>query len=79
MYVPLQRRLKGLLPNMHGQHPEPAIGLCITFINVVGLLIGNHARAGPVPSKWPKHTALVVAVGHRYGVAQTHNIEQILS
>ena len=77
MYVLLQRQLKGWLINMHGQHPKPAIGPRICFTNVVGLLLGNHARAGATTSEWPTETALVVAVGHCNGVAQALTLEQI--
>ena len=77
MHVPLQCRLKGLFPNIHGQHTKPAIGLCIIFINVVGLLLGDHARAGPTPSKWPTEMALAVAVGHIDGVVQAQTHEQM--
>ena len=76
MHVPPQRQLKGSLPNMHERHPKPAIGLCVIFINVVGLLLGGHARAGPTRSKWPTKTALAVAVGHRAGVVQARTLEQ---
>ena len=70
MHVPLQRWLKGWLPNIHGRHPEPAIGPRIMFSNVVGLLLGNHASAGATPPTWPTETALAVAVGHCNEVAQ---------
>ena len=77
MHVRHQRWLKGSLPKMHEQHPKPAIDLCIIFISVVGLLLGNHTHAGPMPSKWPTETALVVAVGPLDGVVQAQTLEQI--
>ena len=43
-----------------------AIGRSIIFNKVLGLLIllGDHARVGATPSKWPTETALTVAVDH---------------
>ena len=70
MHVLLQQRLKGWILNMYGQHPKPAMGLCIILINVVGLLLGDHACTGATSSKWPTETALTLAVGHCDGVAQ---------
>ena len=52
---------------MHGQHPAAAIGPRIIFSNIVGLPLGDHARAGAAPLPWPTETAFVVAVGHRDG------------
>ena len=62
---------------MHGQHPDLVIDLCILFINVVGMMLGNHARADVMPSKWPIEMALAVAVGHHNGVAQAFTLEQM--
>ena len=64
MHVGSQRPLVGQLPNMHGQHPEPAKGPSITFAKVLGLLLGHHARADVTPLPWPPETAFVVAAGH---------------
>ena len=49
MHVESQRKLKRRLPNMHGQHPEPAKGPCIILEKVPGLLLGNDGRAGATP------------------------------
>ena len=76
-HVPLQRHLKGWLTNMFGQHPGPTIGPHIIFTNVVVLLIGNHARAGVTPSKWPTEAALTDTVGHCNGVAQALTLKQM--
>ena len=59
---------------MHGRHPKTAIDLCIIFINVAGLLIGDHAHAGPTPLKRPTEMDLVIAVGHREDVAQAQTL-----
>ena len=77
MYLPLQRRLKRRVPNMHGRHPAAVIGLRIMFSNVVGLLLDDHARFGATPSSWPTDTVLVVAVGHRDSVAQAFTLEKM--
>ena len=53
---------------MHGRHKQAAQLLLIIFSNVVGLLLGDHARASATPSKWPTETALAVAVGHHNGI-----------
>ena len=54
--------------NMHGWHPQAAKRLCIIYSKLLGLLLGNHARAGSRPSKWTTETALAVAVDHCNGV-----------
>ena len=77
MHLPLQCRLKGWLPNMHGRHPEPTIGPYIIFSNIVGLLLGNHARDGATSSKWPTEMALAVIVGHCDGVAQAFTLKKM--
>ena len=46
MHLTLQHRLKRQFPNMHGQHPVATIGPRITFSNVVGLILGDHACVG---------------------------------
>ena len=71
MDVPLQRRLKGWLPNMHGHHPELVVGPRIIFSTAAGLLIVNHTCAGATPLECPTETACAVAVRHYNGVAQT--------
>ena len=38
------------------------------YSKLVGLLLGDHARAGATPSKWPTETACAVSVDHRDGV-----------
>ena len=53
---------------MHGCHPWAVDALCIIFSSVVGLLLGNHARAGATPSKWPTEMACAIAVDHHDGV-----------
>ena len=55
---------------MHGRHPATAIGRSTIFNTVLGLLLGDHARAGATSSKWPTETAVAVAVGHCNDVAQ---------
>ena len=77
MHATLQRRLKGLLSNMHGQHPKPAIGLCIIFINIVGLLLGDHACTSATPLSRPTEKALAVAVGHCDGVTQAFTLQKM--
>ena len=77
MHLPLQRRLKRQLPNMHGQHPGVAIGLRIIFTNVIGLLLGDHACAGAMPLSWSTETVLAVTVDYLDGVAQTFTVEQV--
>ena len=66
-YVGSQQTLVVRLPNMHERHPWASKGLCITLSKLVGLLLGNHARAGATPSKWPTETAYDIAVDHRNG------------
>ena len=77
MHLPLQRQLKRRLPNMYGRHPATAIGRSIIFGKVLGLLLGNHARASTTPLKWPTETVLAVAVGHCNGVIQTSTLKQM--
>ena len=55
---------------MHWRHSTAEIGLSIIFSNVVGLLLGVHARTGATPLSWPTKMASAVAVGHHNGVAQ---------
>ena len=70
MHILLQRWLKRQLLNIHVWHSATAIGWSIIFINDLGLLLGNHTRAGVTPSPWPTETVSVDAVGHRDGVLQ---------
>ena len=67
MYLLLQCWLTGLVFNMHGLHSEPTIGPRIIFSNLIGLLLGNHARAGATSSKCPAETARAVAIGYLDG------------
>ena len=62
---------------MHERHPREAGCYCIIFKKVVALLLGDHARAGVTPSKWPAETALAVAAGYLVAVAQAINLEQM--
>ena len=39
------------------------------FSKLLGLLLGDHTRAGATPSKWPTETICVVAVDHRDSVS----------
>ena len=41
--------------------------LCILSSKLLGLLLGDHARAGATSLKWPTETALAVAVEHHDG------------
>ena len=77
MYVKLQRRLKGWLPNMHGQHPGPVIGPCIVVTNVEDLLLGDHVRACATPPKLPTETIIAVAVNHCNGVVYASTLKQM--
>ena len=77
MHLPLQRRLKVLLPNMPGQYPTVMICLCIIVSNVVGLLLGNHACAYTTPSSWSAETVFAVAVGYQNGIKQALTFEQM--
>ena len=62
---------------MHERHPEPVIGLCIIFINVVGLLLGNYAHTGHTSLEWPSEMTLSVTVDHCNGAAKTQTLKQI--
>ena len=55
---------------MHGRHPETAKGPSIILIKVLGLLIGDYARAVATPSPRPTKTAFGVTVGHCNDVLQ---------
>ena len=70
MHLPIQHQLKGYLLNMHGRHPDVAIWLRIIFSNLIGLLLGDHARTGATSPKRPTEMAPTVTVGHCNGVAQ---------
>ena len=41
--------------------------LCITVSKLLGLLLGNHARAGATPSEWPTEMDFAFAVDNRDG------------
>ena len=77
MHLPLQHVLKRQLLNMHGRHPVTAIGQSNIFNKRVGLLLGDHARAGATPSKCPTEMTLAVAVGHHNGVVQAFTLEEM--
>ena len=47
------------------------------FSSVVGLLLGNHARAGAMPSTLSTETAHAVAVGHRDDIVRAFTLEQL--
>ena len=47
------------------------------FSSVIGLLLGDYARASATPSKWPTETAHAVAMGHRDGVVWGLTLEQL--
>ena len=70
MHVGSQRLLVGWPSNMHGRHPETAKGPSIILIKVLGLLIGDYARAVATPSPRPTKTAFGVTVGHCNDVLQ---------
>ena len=63
MYMGSQLRPKRRLPNMHGQHPVPAIGRSILFNKASCLLVGNHVCAGAVQLPWPTEMVFAVDVG----------------
>ena len=52
---------------MHGRQPRAAKMLCIIYGKLLGLILGDHARVGATPSKWPTETVLALAVDHRDG------------
>ena len=64
---------------MHGQHPAAPIGPRIICSNIVivGLLLGDHVRAGATLLPWPIEMACVIAVGHRDEVTQAFTLEQM--
>ena len=62
---------------MHERHPRAAKVLCIIYSKLLGLLLGDHDRAGVTLSESPTETALAIAVGHRDGFVHARTLEQI--
>ena len=59
-----------------GDNPEQQTDYTLCLVSFLGLLLGNHARAGATPSKWSTETAPVVAVGHCDVVAQAFTLDK---